>query len=80
MEKINNQEELDSLIEQKENLSCFISLAGGTARSSKDISFDENGDYEVYNEIDDTDEVIPHDRLSQSSIGEALEKGALYKY
>lgn len=80
MEKINNQEELDSLIEQKENLSCFISLAGGTARSSKDISFDENGDYEVYNEIDDTDEVIPYDKLSQSSIGEALEKGALYKY
>lgn len=80
MEKINNQEELDSLIEQKENLSCFISLAEGMARSSKDISFDENGDYEVYNEIDDTDEVIPHDRLSQSSIGEALEKGALYKY
>lgn len=60
-------------------LSCFVQLNFGL-RSSKDISFDDNGDYSIYNGIDDTEEIIEHDNLMSSFIGEALEKGALYKY
>jgi hypothetical protein len=80
--RINSQEDLDDmLIKQKNNapLQCFVQLNFGL-RSSKDISFDDNGDYSVYNSIDDSEETIEHDNLMSTFIGEALEKGALYKY
>jgi hypothetical protein len=80
--RINSQEDLDDmLIKQKSNtpLQCFVQLNFGL-RSSKDISFDDNGDYSVYNSIDDSEETIEHDNLMSTFIGEALEKGALYKY
>lgn len=81
-QRINSQEDLDEMLaKQKSNhpLSCFVQLNFGL-RSSKDISFDDNGDYSIYNGIDDTEEIIEHDNLMSSFIGEALEKGALYKY
>lgn len=81
-QRINSQEDLDEMLtKQKPNhpLACFVQLNFGL-RSSKDISFDDNGDYFIYNGIDDTEETIEHDNLMSSFIGEALEKGALYKY
>lgn len=81
-QRISSQEELDNLLTKqkaKHPLSCFVQLNFGL-RSSKDISFDDNGDYFIYNLIDDSEETIEHDGLMSSFIGEALDKGALYKY
>ena len=79
--KINSQEELDNLLNEKVGsmLECFVLLNFG-ARSSKDISFTHDGDYWVLNEIDDSEEIIAHDKLGETFIGKALNAGALYKY
>ena len=81
-QKINSQKELDDLIKNVKGgypLECFVLLNFGL-RSSKDISFNENNDYYVYNTVDDSEEIIVHSQLMNSSIGEAISKGALYKY
>lgn len=81
-QKINSQKELDDLIKKVKGgypLECFVLLNFG-ARSSKDISLNENNDYHIYNEIDDSEETIVHSQLMSSFIGEAISKGALYKY
>lgn len=81
-QKINSQKELDDLIKNVKGgypLECFILLYFGI-RSSKDISLNENNDYHIYNEIDDSEETIVHSQLMSSFIGEAISKGALYKY
>ena len=81
MMKILSQKQLDRLIEKNpdRSLECFILLNYGL-RSSKSISSDGDN-YYIYNEIDDTEETIPHDKLMDSSpIGEAIKKGALYEY
>lgn len=85
MIQITSQEQLDKLIQQRINdggdmLACFVSF--GAARSSKEITFTDDGDdYDVYNDIDDTYETIKHDELMQSfPIGEAISKGTFYKY
>ena len=78
---INSQEELDTLIENNlgNPLDCFILLNYGL-RSSKEIAFNDNGDYFIYNECDDTEEVIPYDSLMSSFIGKAIDNNALFKY
>lgn len=81
-QKINSQKELDDLIKNVKGgypLECFV-LLNFRARSSKDISLNENNDYHIYNEIDDSEETIVHSQLMNSFIGEAISKGALYKY
>ena len=81
-QKINTQKELDDLIKNVKGgypLECFILLNFGI-RSSKEISLNENNDYNIYNEIDDSEETIVHSQLMSSFIGEAISKGALYKY
>lgn len=81
-QKISSQKELDDLIRKVEGgypLECFVLLNFGI-RSSKDISLNENNDYHVYNEIDDSEEIIVHSQLINTFIGEAINKGALYKY
>lgn len=80
--KINSQKELDDLIKKVKggySLECFVLLNFGL-RSSKDISLNENNDYCVYNSVDDSEETIVHSQLMSSFIGEAISKGALYKY
>ncbi len=80
--KINSQKELDDLIKKVKGgypLECFVLLSFGL-RSSKDISLNENNDYHVYNEADDSEETIVHSQLMSSFIGEAISKRALYKY
>ena len=79
--RITSQEQLDALIEDGLNnpLDCFILLNYGL-RSSKEITFNDYGDYCVYNECDDSEEIIPHDSFMSSFFGEAIIKGALYSY
>lgn len=79
MKQIKTQQELDKLISKFGNLDCFIQLNYGF-RSSKTISFDENDNYFVYNHIDDSEEIIASSKLKDSFLGQALKKGALYKY
>ena len=81
MMKILSQKQLDRLIEKNSDrsLDCFVLLNYGL-RSSKSITSDGDN-YYIYNEIDDTEETIPHDKLMDSSpIGEAIKKGVLYAY
>ena len=81
MMKILSQKQLDRLIEKNSDrsLDCFVLLNYGL-RSSKSITYDGDN-YYIYNEIDDTEETIPHDKLMDSSpIGEAIKKGVLYSY
>jgi len=75
--------ELKVLALGEEPVECFIAL--GCGRSSKRISFNENGSKETWwiaNEIDDTEEYFSTDEdfLTQTNIGTALERGALYLY
>lgn len=81
-QKIDSQEKLDECIKKVKNgypLECFV-LLKYNLRSSKFISLNENDDYYVYNECDDTEEIINHGALMTSLIGEAISKGTLYKY
>lgn len=74
---------LEQLIELSTNcqLDCFISLAGGLARSSKDIYYyPETKQFEVFHGIDGHTETYNHQELLASNIGEALVKGALFAY
>ena len=61
---------------------CFISLAGGAARSSKTITYCPTDDtFDVFNEIDGTYQELTWDELATlSNIREAMEKGAFYAY
>lgn len=81
MIQITTQEQLDSLIKESSDsiIDCFVMLNGGL-RSSKDISITDDGSYYVYNEIDDTEETIGHEDFLDSFLGEAMSKGALFKY
>lgn len=80
-QRINSQEELDELLSTLNGgpLDCFVQLNFGF-RSSKSITVSDTSDYWVYNEIDDSEENIKHSQLMKSFIGEAISKGALYKY
>ncbi len=80
-QKINSQEELDEILYKLDGdpLDCFVILNFGI-RSSKQITLTDTGDYWVYNEVDDSEENIKHSQLMKSFIGEAISKGALYKY
>lgn len=77
--KIQDQKELDLLLSKGISVNCFIKLKYGL-RSSKDISLTENDDYFVFNAIDGSTEIIPRDKLKSTFLGEALLKGALYRY
>ena len=81
MMKILSQKQLDRLIERNSDrsLDCFVLLNYGL-RSSKSITFDGDS-YYIYNEIDDSENIVKHDKLMDSfPIGEAIKKGALYIY
>lgn len=58
----------------------FIQLNG--ARSSKHIQYDEDGIWDIYNEIDDSEQTLNSDTelANNTLIVEAIEKGALYAY
>lgn len=81
--RIESQQMLDKLLSKRSSdypLGCFIMLNFGL-KSSKEIWRNDRGDYWVYNDVDDSEVIIPHDKLMDCSfIGEAISKGALYRY
>lgn len=67
----------------------FFILLNGSLRSSKNIDFhdsvDKNGNYkfDIVNEIDGSHQVLSEKNLFNKNItliGEAIEKGAFYRY
>ncbi len=81
---IKSIDELRGMLEECRQIECYIALQGG-ARSSKIIRLDCacNGVlvYEVFNEIDDTEQRLKESELwTLSNIGEALDKGVLHQY
>ena len=62
---------------------CFILLAGGLVKSSKQIwYYPEEDRYDVHNDIDETDDegMSLMDMTKKTNIIEALKKAALYAY
>ena len=82
-QRIQSQKELDEFLKEKKKndafLECFTLLNYGL-RSSSDIYLMDNGNYHVIDECDYSEEVIDHDKLMETFIGEAISKGAFYKY
>lgn len=82
MQRINNTEQLDFLLEKLEQVDCFISLNGGI-RSSKSIWKQKDGVYTILNEIDDSEINLTKDELfnkQKTLVGEAMKKGSLFLY
>lgn len=82
MQKINNIEQLEYLLEKSEQVECFISLNSGI-RSSKTIWKQEDGEYTILNEIDDSVVHLTKDELfdkQKTLVGEAMKKGSLFLY
>lgn len=82
MKRIGTQNELDNILRKADGtpLEFYVLLKGGL-RSSKNINFDEDENYEVQNEIDGSEEVIEHDKLMQSfPIGKAIAQGAFFQW
>ena len=68
---------------QNGNHDFFIVIAGGLAKSSKEIDVDEDGKFYVFNDIDGTDDVLTEEELMDqriTNVGYAITKGALYCY
>ena len=77
MTQVQNIASLIDLCEQNKN-EFFILLNGGL-RSSKTIYFDGRL-FDIIHEVDFSDSTMSIEELSDSFIGEALQKGALYCY
>jgi len=80
MKQIKDIKELKE-IAKDEYIDCFIKLNGGI-RYSKDIQFAE-GKFYVFNSIDGTDDELTEEQLfdiDYSDVGDALNKGALFRY
>jgi hypothetical protein len=64
-----------------QNFECFIMLAGGVARSSKNVFYDsENETFSVINEIDDSEDMFTEEEMKTSQIAEAIKLKALIAY
>jgi len=78
--KIKSVAHLKRLASRDEALDCFIALAGGLIRSSKNIFFDGEL-FIINNEIDGTGQKLTAAQLwTDSNIGEAIDKGAFFAY
>jgi hypothetical protein len=76
MEKVTTLNELKHLAEETNDF-CVVLKFG--LRSSKTISFDGELFY-IYNDIDGSEDELTEAELMESIIGEAITKGAFYKY
>ena len=82
MQRINNIDQLDFLLEISEQVDCFISLNAGI-RSSKTIWKEEDDVYGILNEIDNSEVNLTKDELfdtQKTLVGEAMKKGSLFLY
>jgi hypothetical protein len=81
--KISTLTELKALASVSEGAEIFLALAGGIARSSKHIWFDEDTcTWTVFNEIDDSeqDNLTDQTLSTATNIVTAMENGALFLY
>ena len=82
MQRINNIDQLDFLLEISEQVDCFISLNGGI-RISKSVWKQEDGVYAILNDIDDSVDNLTKGELfdnQKTLVGEAMKKGSLFVY
>jgi len=80
--RVNNVNELvDILKSNGGDVPCdfFISLIGN-GRSSKSIQLLDDDTLSVWNEIDDTEDIIKLNNLNTTNLGLAMSKGNFYKY
>jgi hypothetical protein len=82
--RIKSVDQLYRALDREGQVECFLSLAGGWAKSSKSMWRHEKG-VEVHNEIDDTYEVLTDKELRNSGknghlIARAMPMGCLIKY
>jgi hypothetical protein len=79
--KVKSIKHLNKLLKQDFN-SYFILLNGGL-RSSKDIYLTAEGSYQIFNDIDDSEDILTEKELFDTSItniGKAIRIGAFYSY
>jgi len=78
--KIESLDKLKELCKDGQSVECFIAI--GYARSSKEISYDENRDeWRIIHEIDDTETVCKTSELKEcTNIPDAIERGAFFQY
>jgi len=78
-------ESLDHLIKSIKDghTEYFIALAGN-CRSSKIVTFNEEAEvFDILNEIDDTFDTLTKEQMMDqnlTNIGDAIKKGAFYRY
>jgi len=82
MKKIESIEQLKKLANNDNGIDCFISLAGGMARSSKVIKYTpEDKIFYVINEIDNSEQELNEKQLkTKSNIALAIENSAMWQY
>lgn len=78
-EKVQSIEDLDALLDKDQH--DFL-IANGLMRSSKSIHHGEQeGTYEIYNHIDDSEQILTREQLldkEYTNIGEAMKYGTFY--
>jgi hypothetical protein len=83
--KITSLEELkkEAIYNERKGMAEFFIMLNGGLRSSKRIAYySETNTFDVHNEIDDSyqEDLTEEELLSDTHIGVAIERGALYKY
>lgn len=80
-ERVISIEDMKSYLTPGGNSEDFFILLNFGARSSKDITLNEDGTLDILNCIDDSyEENVTEGQLEESFLGEAMEKGAFYKH
>ena len=79
-QKITSLRKLKSALKHNHN-EFFILLAGGFARSSKNIQEIDDKRYEIFHEIDGSFEIVTEQELIEiTNIGRAIKNGNFYQY
>ena len=81
MKPISTIQELKNKCIENHGYGEFFIILNGGCRSSKTIYFEADSEgFDVVHEIDFSTETITEQELSNSFIGEAIQKGAFYSY
>tara|TARA_R100000654_G_C2643749_1_gene122124 strand:+ start:101 stop:340 length:240 start_codon:yes stop_codon:yes gene_type:complete len=79
MERIKNINQIKQHTE--DYLDCFISLANGMVRSSKEIIYNtETNTFTIFHSISGANEELTEKEFKTTNIFEALQNNNLYKY
>ena len=79
MKRIKNINEIKQY--NDEYLDCFIALANGIVRSSKEIIYNtETNTFTIFHFISDTHEELTEKEFKTTNVFEALQNNNLYKY